>query len=74
MESFKILVADDEPLISLGLTAMLKTQGVTEAEAYRLIQQKSRNENIPMARIAEAIISSDQLSKKKRPERNRSAH
>jgi len=40
---------------------LMEKEGIPEAEAFRRIQQQSRNQNIPMAKLAEAIITASKL-------------
>lgn len=53
-------------LIEQAKGILMQKEGITEADAFKRIQQQSRNRNIPMARLAEAIITaSDLLGDKK---------
>lgn len=45
---------------------LMKSQGLTEAEAFSLIQKKSMDTRKPMVEIAEAIILADEMIGKKR--------
>jgi AmiR/NasT family two-component response regulator len=42
---------------------LMKQQGLSEAEAFSLIQRKSMDLRKPMAEIAQAIILSEELKK-----------
>jgi AmiR/NasT family two-component response regulator len=48
-------------LIEQAKGILMEKEGITEAEAFRRIQQQSRNQNIPMAKLAEAIITASKL-------------
>lgn len=48
-------------LIEQAKGILMEKEGTTESEAYRRIQQQSRNQNIPMVKLAEAIIATDKL-------------
>lgn len=48
-------------LVERAKGILMEKEGITEAEAYRRIQQQSRNQNIPMAKLAEAIITTQKL-------------
>ena len=48
-------------LIEQAKGILMEKEGIQEAEAFRRIQQQSRNQNIPMARLAEAIITASKL-------------
>ena len=43
----------------------MKSKGLSEAEAFSLIQKKSMDLRKPMSEIAQAVILSDELSKAK---------
>ena len=45
---------------------LMKTQGLSEAEAFSLIQKKSMDLRKPMGEIAQAVILSAELSERKR--------
>lgn len=53
-------------LIEQAKGILMEKEGLTEAEAYRRIQQQSRNQNIPMSKLAEAIITTQKLMSGKR--------
>lgn len=53
-------------LIEQAKGILMEKEGITESEAYRRIQQQSRNQNIPMVKLAEAIIATDKLISGKR--------
>ena len=59
-----------QKLIAQAKGIIMEKEGITEAAAYRLIQQQSRNDNIPMARLAEAIITANKLLNRNKTERN----
>ncbi len=48
-------------LVEQAKGILMEKEGLTEAEAFKRIQQQSRNQNIPMARLAEAIITAGNL-------------
>ena len=48
-------------LIEQAKGILMEKEGIQEAEAFRRIQQQSRNQNIPMAKLAEAIITASKL-------------
>jgi two-component system, response regulator PdtaR len=48
-------------LVEQAKGLLMEKEGLTEAEAFKRIQQQSRNQNIPMARLAEAIITAGNL-------------
>lgn len=48
-------------LVEQAKGILMEKEGLTEAEAFKRIQQQSRNQNIPMARLAEAIITAGTL-------------
>jgi AmiR/NasT family two-component response regulator len=48
-------------LIEQAKGILMEKEGIPEAEAFRRIQQQSRNQNIPMAKLAEAIITASKL-------------
>lgn len=64
----------NQKLIAQAKGIIMQKERLTEAEAYQLIQRQSRNDNIPMAKLAEAIITADKLLNPKKPERNSPAH
>lgn len=45
---------------------LMKTQGLSEAEAFSLIQRKSMDLRKPMGEIAQAVILSEELAQRKR--------
>jgi response regulator NasT len=49
-------------LIEQAKGLLMERDGITEAEAFRKIQCMSRNQNIPMAALSEAIIMTDKLT------------
>lgn len=53
-------------LIEQAKGLLMEREGLSEAEAFRRIQCMSRNKNIAMVKIAEAIIMTDQLTNTKR--------
>ena len=53
-------------LVEQAKGILMEKEGLTEAEAFKRIQQQSRNQNIPMARLAEAIITAGNLLSGKR--------
>ncbi len=55
-------------LIEQAKGILMEKEGITEAEAYRRIQQQSRNQNIPMSKLAEAIITTQKLLSGKKAE------
>jgi len=44
---------------------LMKSKGLSEAEAFSLIQKKSMDLRKPMSEIAQAVIVSEELSKTK---------
>lgn len=48
-------------LIEQAKGILMKKEGLSEAEAFNRIQQQSRNQNIPMAKLSEAIITADKV-------------
>jgi response regulator NasT len=48
-------------LIEQAKGILMEKEGIPEAEAFRRIQQQSRNQNISMAKLAEAIITASKL-------------
>jgi len=48
-------------LVEQAKGILMEKEGLTEAEAFKRIQQQSRNQNIPMAKLAEAIITAGNL-------------
>jgi two-component system, response regulator PdtaR len=48
-------------LVEQAKGILMEKEGLTEAEAFKRIQQQSRNQNIPMARLAEAVITAGKL-------------
>jgi len=53
-------------LVEQAKGILMDKERITEAEAFKRIQQQSRNRNIPMGKLAEAIITaSDLLGEKK---------
>jgi response regulator NasT len=48
-------------LIEQAKGILMEKEGIPEAEAFKRIQQQSRNQNIPMAKLAEAIITASKL-------------
>ena len=53
-------------LIEQAKGLLMEREGLPEAEAFRRIHCMSRNRNIPMVKIAEAIIMTDKLISSKR--------
>ena len=51
-------------LIEQAKGLLMERERISESEAFRRIQCMSRNQNIPMAAIAEAIIMTDKLTNK----------
>jgi response regulator NasT len=51
-------------LIEQAKGLLMNREDISEAEAFRRIQCMSRNQNIPMAVLAEAIIMTDKLAAK----------
>lgn len=49
-------------LIEQAKGLLMKRESLSESDAFRSIQKMSRNQNISMARIAEAIILTDKLN------------
>jgi response regulator NasT len=50
-------------LIEQAKGLLMERESITEAEAFRRIQKMSRNQNIAMSRLAEAIIMTGKLMK-----------
>ncbi len=48
-------------LVEQAKGLLMEKEGLTEAEAFKRIQQQSRNQNIPMAKLAGAIITAGNL-------------
>lgn len=48
-------------LVEQAKGILMEKEGITESEAFRRIQQQSRNRNIPMAKLAEAIITAGKV-------------
>jgi response regulator NasT len=48
-------------LIEQAKGILMEKEGIPESEAFRRLQQQSRNQNIPMAKLAEAIITASKL-------------
>jgi response regulator NasT len=48
-------------LIEQAKGILMEKEGIPEVEAFKRIQQQSRNQNIPMAKLAEAIITASKL-------------
>jgi response regulator NasT len=48
-------------LVEQAKGILMEKEGITEAEAFRRIQQQSRNQNIPMGKLAEAIITAGKV-------------
>ncbi|MEK6697777.1 MAG: response regulator [Nitrospirota bacterium] len=48
-------------LVEQAKGILMEKEGLTEAEAFKRIQQQSRNQNISMAKLAEAIITAGNL-------------
>jgi response regulator NasT len=48
-------------LIEQAKGILMEKEGIPESEAFRRFQQQSRNQNIPMAKLAEAIITASKL-------------
>lgn len=48
-------------LVEQAKGILMEKEGLTEAEAFRRIQQQSRNQNITMAKLAEAIITAGKV-------------
>jgi AmiR/NasT family two-component response regulator len=44
---------------------LMKSKGLSEAEAFSLIQKKSMDLRKPMGEIAQAVILSEELSKRR---------
>lgn len=40
---------------------LMQRQGLTEEEAYRRLQKQSRDRNIPMVKLAEAILTAEEI-------------
>jgi response regulator NasT len=59
-------------LIEQAKGLLMERESIPEAEAFKRIQCMSRNQNIPMAAISEAIIMTDRLTHKTKVNRNRS--
>jgi len=59
-------------LIEQAKGLLMEREGIPEAEAFRRIQSMSRNQNIPMAALSEAIIMTDKLTNKTRGSKSRS--
>jgi len=51
-------------LIEQAKGLLMEREGLPEAEAFRRIQSMSRNQNIPMVALSEAIIMTDKLTNK----------
>lgn len=68
IHTFKKEIADlqetlkNRKLIEQAKGLLMKRESLSEAEAFKSIQKMSRNQNISMARIAEAIILTDKLN------------
>ncbi len=60
-------------LIEQAKGLLMEKEGVTEAEAFNCIQQLSRNQNIPMVKIAEAVIMTSRVMKDKKNGRTASS-
>ena len=60
-------------LVEQAKGILMEKEGLTEAEAFKRIQQQSRNQNISMAKLAEAIITAGNLLSGKRAERKPSS-
>lgn len=48
-------------LVEQAKGILMEKESLTEAEAFNRIQQQSRNQNIPMVKLAEAIITAGKL-------------
>ncbi len=48
-------------LVEQAKGLLMEKEGITEADAFRRIQQMSRNQNIAMAKLAEAIIMTSRV-------------
>lgn len=48
-------------LIEQAKGILMEQEGISEAEAFKRIQQQSRNQNVPMAKLAEALIMSSKV-------------
>jgi two-component system, response regulator PdtaR len=59
-------------LIEQAKGLLMEREGLPEAEAFRRIQCMSRNQNIPMTALSEAIIMADKLTSKTRVRKGRS--
>jgi len=59
-------------LIEQAKGLLMERECIPEAEAFRRIQCMSRNQNIPMAALSEAIIMTDKLTNKTRVNKSRS--
>lgn len=53
----------ERKLIEQAKGLLMQRENISESEAFRRIQQMSRNQNITMARLAEAILLTERLSK-----------
>ena len=53
-------------LVEQAKGILMQKEDIPEAEAFKRIQQQSRNQNIPMATIAEAIITAGEVLSDKR--------
>jgi two-component system, response regulator PdtaR len=67
LQALKLEVGDlketirSRKLIEQAKGLLMEREGLSEAEAFRRIQCMSRNQNIPMAKIAEAVIMTGKL-------------
>jgi response regulator NasT len=50
-------------LVEQAKGILMEAEGLTEAEAFTRIQKQSRSQNIPMAKLAEALITANKLLK-----------
>ncbi len=55
----------ERKLIEQAKGLLMQRESISESEAFRRIQQMSRNQNITMTRLAEAIILTERLSKER---------
>jgi len=56
----------ERKLIEQAKGLLMQRESISESDAFRRIQQMSRNQNIAMARLAEAIILTEKLANDRR--------
>ncbi len=55
----------ERKLVEQAKGLLMQRESISESEAFRRIQQMSRNQNITMTRLAEAIILTEKMSKER---------